>query len=621
MKNGWIRLCIISLVLGLLYGVACFSWQMKRDALEDVYQTVQFSLTKVEAQQYVNQIEYGMQYGKTLTSFFKMDELLRDMHMSSSYLQGVYVIDDVGRTVNSSTNTMLPPIEEPFVQTGQGIAEARTDYGVTYIALDINDETGTLAGQLVLKLNTDAGGNLLETDWQNSWLRTLVIMLYFGAAAVIFFVRFPVKKQGSFRLLLLSAIVLATVVAAQGVDMALESAWASQKIEISTTRSAQRIAQVLQTQIDDVQRKGVTYEDIGTLDAYFAKSAESINTVDGFALDINNRVTATPSRAFMDAGIAEANRVYLNTLGMTAAAAAIAWLLIAGLQWCWRAYSKRRVRQSAAPEAEEAPVLTNEQAELEQARQMALQVLEHDPIQNGMLINRLKNGYVSDIGVLGGNVRLFDTRDRKYMFAATDYDAFCVLYHTARREPQIFYINTNAYQDKLPHTRFYTVSLVQMAKITPLTAEQTEIEGYTFGPVEEQDIPFIMQTYISPEFNQANVLDGIRSGPTVVVRHNGKTIGYLITHRDGETGPMYLLPEHRGKRIGRELVLRMTKLVLDMGDVPLFNVERDNWACIKPHEEFGYEKAAQEILWVYPTTLGMVQENGSLMPEIGSVSI
>lgn len=619
MKNGWMRLCIILAVLGLLYGVACSSWQVKRQALDEVYQTVQFSLTKVEAQQYVNQIEYGMQYGKQLTSFFKMDELLRAMHMSSSYLQGVYVVDRDMNTVNSSTGTILPPIDAAFTQTVPGISEALTNYGVTYIALNIEDETEEIAGFLVLKLNTDAGGSLLESDWNESWLRTLLICLYFAAIAIIFFARFPIRKDGRFRLMLVSALALLIVVLAQGADLAMESEWASQKIEVSTTRSAQRIAQVLQTQIDEVMDKGVTYDDIGSLDAYFESSAESAEAVDSFTLDMNNRVKALPSQTFIKENKKSVNRLYWAALGITAAAALVLLLAIFGLmKLCGYIKKQRAVQRIKKAEVEAKAAMSEEEIALENAQQLAWAVLEDDPIKNGLLLNRLKNGFADDIGVFGNNVRLRDTRDQKYMFAVEDYDSFLVLYITAMRKPRIFYINTDVFIHQLDSKRFHTLSLVQLVKNTPLDVPNTELEGYEYGTVTESDVPFVMQTYISPEFNQANINESLQTGPTVFVRHQGETIGYLITHRDGETGPMYLLPEHRGKRIGRELVLRMTKAVLETGDVPLANVERDNIACIRPHIEFGYEQPEREVVWVYEKSLGMASDIDMLMPKIGS---
>ena len=341
MKNGWIKLLVLLITAAALAGAITYAVQVKDTALEDMVTSVQTTLSRVEAQQVVNQIEYGLKYGKQLEYYFNADSLLQRVHMASSYLQGVYLTDAAHKTLYSTTGTKLPlELWQRMEPAEYGAYQQYTLNGITYISMQIEGADGTTAGSMVMKMDTNAMRYLIEARQEEGALQSWLIGLYAFAFCIIVLARLKVRKpSGQFRPLRCALVICLTVLLCLGADLGIEAFKVDQEVEKNVTRSAQRIAQTLQQEIDTVVEKGVNYDDIASLSPFFRENAASIPSVDSFQLDLNNKVVAIPSEAYMADSVSKVAAQYAAAWGRVALCCLP--IFLAGALWQYMFYRRR----------------------------------------------------------------------------------------------------------------------------------------------------------------------------------------------------------------------------------------------------------------------------------------
>lgn len=320
MKKGWIKLIVFLLTAVALASAVGYTLRVKDAALEDMVNSVQFALVRVEAQQVVNQVEYGLKYGKQLEFYFDIDNLLQGIHLSSSYLKGVYLTDAGGSTLYSTTGTALPDTLWPLLRpAADGGYDTCSVQDITYISLDIGGVEGDTAGRLIMKVDTSAMRYLVESRQEEGRMQSIIVGAYALALCTILLARLPMRDaKGLFRPMACALAICLTVLCSLGLDLGLETIKSRQEIALNVTRSAQRMGQILQQEIDSVVAKGVGYDDIYSLETYFYENARSIPSVDSFRLDLNNRVVAVPSQDYIAQSISNALSSYLQAWGHVA---------------------------------------------------------------------------------------------------------------------------------------------------------------------------------------------------------------------------------------------------------------------------------------------------------------
>ena len=96
MRNGIKKLLAFLIIAAAVLSSMWLTLTIKYRAIEGLYRSTQLEIRAMEAEQYVNTIEYGIKYGKQLEYFFDIEELLRGVYMTSSYMEGVYVLSSGG---------------------------------------------------------------------------------------------------------------------------------------------------------------------------------------------------------------------------------------------------------------------------------------------------------------------------------------------------------------------------------------------------------------------------------------------------------------------------------------------------------------------------------------------
>ena len=94
MKKGWQYALAILMAFLCLYGALLWTTKAKDETIDDAYRTAQETLRATELTQYINNLEFGLRYGKKLDNYYNMDEVLESILRSSPYIEGAYIVDN-----------------------------------------------------------------------------------------------------------------------------------------------------------------------------------------------------------------------------------------------------------------------------------------------------------------------------------------------------------------------------------------------------------------------------------------------------------------------------------------------------------------------------------------------
>ncbi|GEM_PF-2614044 len=116
--------------------------------------------------------------------------------------------------------------------------------------------------------------------------------------------------------------------------------------------------------------------------------------------------------------------------------------------------------------------------------------------------------------------------------------------------------------------------------------------------LSKDDALFVYENYDGKDTTSLEeIIDYIEKRPAYGYFENGKLVGWVLIHWDGQIGVLQVLEEHRSKGIAKNLMKVITKAVLDSGRVPGCEVKRDNAASIRTVTGIGYTHLGQEF-WV-----------------------
>ena len=127
-----------------------------------------------------------------------MDELLEDIYMSSSYIEGVYVIGNDGDLLFyvGDDSGSIPDVSQ-LEQNGD--LYGSIEYGdVVYIYLDIANQNDLSQGKLLMKLDGAALENIINKEKEEAFRQSVIIALEIcalGAVVIIASKMQPGKKR------------------------------------------------------------------------------------------------------------------------------------------------------------------------------------------------------------------------------------------------------------------------------------------------------------------------------------------------------------------------------------------------------------------------------------------
>ena len=114
---------------------------------------------------------------------------------------------------------------------------------------------------------------------------------------------------------------------------------------------------------------------------------------------------------------------------------------------------------------------------------------------------------------------------------------------------------------------------------------------------DEGDLGMLTEHYrmISPEELKAVV----RRRSVYIGFHQGRPVGFIGEHLEGSMGLLYVFPEFRRRGFGTALETFLTAKIMDRGDIPFGQVEKDNLESIRLQKRLGMTVSDRLMLWMW----------------------
>lgn len=347
---------LLSILMAVLIAfVSQRAYHEKNKLLSSIYSDIIFTQITVEAQEYTQQIEYGLKNGKNIENFYNVDSILSDVSRCFSYTKGVYVF--------SADYLLLYELSEGGEPVEKISASDFSD-GAVYLAyndsvnsrylltLPIFGRNDAVNGYMVLDISDSAVDNKLS-DFRSEYLIqsaiTGVLCWFAGVIAMIHCCRSPKR--------VLSAgvvVTAATVFCQAALDGGLCVFKLSAAIDRLVQQSASRITMSLQNTLDAISEKGAALSKVYDLNSWLMENAESIPFISGFTYDRNYRITADISDGFIFQRVWSFAGTILLVLALCAGF---------GLLFCAAAYFMERTKEWRTKTNEKNSERSIEQAE------------------------------------------------------------------------------------------------------------------------------------------------------------------------------------------------------------------------------------------------------------------
>lgn len=263
------------------------------------YRTAQETLRATELTQYITSLEFGIRYGKNLENYFNMDEVLQSILRTSPYVEGAYILSNENALLYSAGEALPNPAEIRVLHNGGELYASSEQFGYALMFMDIEDAEGGRAGTLVILLNDDIMTRLIESYQGEGRVQSWVIL---GEVLLLFLlVHTRLTRAGRRRLsaLALAVLLSVTVLFAQGLDIGIETAKLRVELETITSQSVQKIAQVLQQQVEGVMDKGVGVDDLYDIYGWLDDINEKLDMVQRLDFTEEGKVRATMDSEYL----------------------------------------------------------------------------------------------------------------------------------------------------------------------------------------------------------------------------------------------------------------------------------------------------------------------------------
>ena len=320
-----------------LFAGLCWTVRAKERTVDDAYRTAQETLRATELTQYITSLEFGIRYGKNLENYYNMDAVLQAVLRTSPYVEGAYIVSNQSVLLYSAGEPMPNPKQMTVLHNTDGALYASDEgQGYAFMFMDISDPDGGVAGTLVVMLNNDIMNRLIESYQSEGRVQSFVVL---GEMLLLFILVYTrLTRAGRRRLgaLGLAVLLAVTVLVAQAVDIGIEAVKLSVKLETITSQSVQKIAQVLQQQVEGVMDKGVGVDDLYDIYGWLDDINEKLDMVQRLDFTEEGKVRATMDSEYLAGRTLSAlGEMALQYLILAAACAAACVLTALGRR-LWR---------------------------------------------------------------------------------------------------------------------------------------------------------------------------------------------------------------------------------------------------------------------------------------------
>ncbi len=262
----------------------------KSDAIAGIYSDLFFTRLAVETQQYTRQIEYGLENGKTLESFYNIQSILSDVKRCSSYINGAYIVS-ASRTIMyslvDSESAMLTQMSVPTADSNYSVCISGSNY---VMSQPICGSTGECEGYLVLELSQSAVSNSVADLNSESLTQTVIVGALAIMVGVVLIIHKCRRKKRVYRdctlvtsITVCSAIFADTVISAIKLQTTLNSL---------IQQSVSKIVMALNNDLDSLVEKGISVSRIYDLNSWLMESCRQIPFIENLIYDKSYKISA-----------------------------------------------------------------------------------------------------------------------------------------------------------------------------------------------------------------------------------------------------------------------------------------------------------------------------------------
>ncbi len=220
-------------------------------------------------------IEYAVRYGKPLDNFYGMKELLQEVKQDAAELDDVRVVGLDGSVmydVSGKTSGRLPArlLKEADFKPGLTTSPVIRFEGKYELFIPVHDQQGRCIGLLNLVFDEAVVASRVQTFWQQN-LREMVLVAALSAAllgAALFAIP-VVSRTGMVRNRRIFAILLTVLSAAQLYYGFSNIALLKGMYFDIARKNIQLSGRIIQKDIDQVLQKGVPFNELRGIDAWF----------------------------------------------------------------------------------------------------------------------------------------------------------------------------------------------------------------------------------------------------------------------------------------------------------------------------------------------------------------
>lgn len=293
-RRATLRVFIGFLVLAAtLAAVLLPVYQIKNNAAIQLFENLTFTRISAEARQHIRKIEFNLANGKDLEQFHGISSILRDIGRSSSYVEGVYIVGKGDVLLYSHDQ---PTAGNTPLQRQHDLAFTdNNDYAILIgdnyfdLLMPIIEADEWNEAYVIIRMDKDVVSFPISGLVTTEMRQTIIIGLQMlGLGLIILTLKKP-KTNGIIAIVLIFALLALTM------DMALSYIRFREIAESTVIQSANRIAQMLQSDIGSLTARGISADQIFDVNSWLHRSVRGIEMIHSVSMDPNMRISLTAS--------------------------------------------------------------------------------------------------------------------------------------------------------------------------------------------------------------------------------------------------------------------------------------------------------------------------------------
>lgn len=234
----------------------------------------------------VRKIEYAVKYGKPLENFYGINDLLKEVKETSDGIDDIQVIQKEGEVLYALSGENIGKKIEADLLVKSDFSKGSSKYSYIlknnkyHIFMKIADRTGGQIGNLVIIFSE----SLVKQKTDNLLYLSIGVILLFGLLAavslIIFFMRFKLfEENGEIRRKKITAFIICVLASAQLISVFINILILDNSYVTMLRANTNMTASIIQKDINQVVKKGVTYDELNDVEGWMKKIIQYVPQV------------------------------------------------------------------------------------------------------------------------------------------------------------------------------------------------------------------------------------------------------------------------------------------------------------------------------------------------------